>query len=140
MGRQKKMNKSIGAVGTYLKEMKAEDARRMQDQEYKSQVKAQKEEEIKKGLCTHTKRISKHPFQEPALEVVSDAADRTTLREAPKLSAVNTCMDSFYRRNMLEAPPPNSRANARFMKKRVRKIVTKNRYIAKERRDPGWLL
>merc|ERR1711964_508857 len=138
--RNKKLSKSIGEVGTYLKEIKAEDSRRTQDKEYKLQVKAQQEEEVKKGLCTMTKRISKHAYQEPALEVVSDAADRSTLREAAKVSAVNTCMDSFYRRNILEAPPPNSRANARFMKKRVRKIVQKNRYIAKERRDPGWLL
>ena len=46
---------------------------------------------------------------------------------APQVSAIRTCADSYYRRNMLEARPENSRANARFLQKRVRKAEKSNR-------------
>jgi hypothetical protein len=138
--KQKKLDKSVGEVGAILKGFKSKDAERTAQKAYEAEAKAKEEEDIRAGRITKVPRLGRNKYAEAPLEVVYDADERRTLRSAAKVSAIQTCADSYYRRNMLEARPENSRANARFLQKRVRKAVNKNRFVAKEYRDKSLLL
>jgi len=138
--KQKKLDKSVGEVGAILKGFKATEAERAAQKAYEAEAKAKEEEDIRAGRVTKVPRIGKNKYEEAPLEVVYDADERRTLRSATKVSAIRTCADSYYRRNMLEARPENSRANARFLQKRVRKAEKSNRFVAKEYRDKSLLL
>merc|ERR1719265_2734232 len=138
--KQKKRDNSIGEVGAIMKEVKTKAQLRAEQKEYAAQKRVEEETEVRAGRLTKAPRVGKHQFVETPLEVVYDAEDRKQIRVAAKVSAIQTCADSYYRRNMLEAKPENSRANARFLQKRVRKAVKANRHIAKEYRDKSLLL
>jgi len=138
--KEKKMLKSIGKTKEMLTAMKTEAGIAAEKRAYGDQVKAQEAEEIKSGHLTKNKRVSKHVFEEAPVEVVYDAEGRKTLREISKVSAIKTHVDSFYRRNMMDAPAPNSRANARKVLKRVRKAKMKNKYVAQEMKDRSLLM
>jgi len=138
--KQKKLDKSIGEVGRHYKEIKEHEVVKSNENAYNAGVKKAEEAEIRSGKMTKTPRVGANKFVEAPIEVVPDAANRKTVREAAKVSAIRTVADSFYRRNMLEAPPLNSRANARRVQKRVRKANMKDRHIAAEYRDKSLLL
>jgi hypothetical protein len=138
--KQKKLDKSVGEVGAILKGFKAKDSERAAQKAYAADAKAKEEEDVRSGRITKVPRVGKNKYEEAPLEVVYDADERRTLRSATKVSAIRTCADSYYRRNMLEARPENSRANARFLQKRVRKANNSNRFVAKEYRDKSLLL
>jgi hypothetical protein len=138
--KQKKLDKSVGEVGAIIKAFKSKDAEREAQKAFETEAKAKEEEDIRAGRLTKVPRIGRNTYEEAPIEVVYDADERRTLRSATKVSAIRTCADSYYRRNMLEARPENSRANARFLQKRVRKAEKKNRFVAKEYRDKSLLL
>lgn len=138
--KQRKLDKSIGEVGRVKKDLTKKDDMDSQFREQRAKKKAEEEERERKGSKVNAKRIGKHTFQPGALEVVYDADSRKTVREAAKVSAISTCAESYYRRNMLEATPENSRANARRVMKRVRKAKVKNRYVDPLMRDQSLLL
>jgi hypothetical protein len=138
--RQKKQDKSIGEVGRYLKEIRSTDTEQTQQRAYRKEVHEQEAREIRAGALVKTPRVGRNSFAAAPLEVIWDASERSTVREAAKTSAIRTIADSYYRRNLLEAPPANSRANARRVQKRIRKEKLKNKYVAKEYRDKSLLL
>eukprot|EP00933_Yihiella_yeosuensis_P039958 TRINITY_DN3415_c0_g1_i1.p1 TRINITY_DN3415_c0_g1~~TRINITY_DN3415_c0_g1_i1.p1 ORF type:complete len:469 (+),score=126.80 TRINITY_DN3415_c0_g1_i1:62-1408(+) len=104
---QQKLEKSVGEVGTILKEMKQQEAMHAERRRYKQQLRSQRTlTENSGGEVSSARRIGRLKFREEDVAVPDSTSLGSGLRSMPlKASAVKDRITSIMRRGLLPAIP-----------------------------------
>merc|ERR1712217_725983 len=134
---QKRLDKSVGTIGTVLKEMKEEETHRQTRRAYKKELRAKRKElEEKTGEVPRNRRLGKDKFSEDAIVVPDAVAAKNGLRAMPlKGCAVKERLSSIVRRGMLDARPEATHGEVDRRKRKNNKLKLSRKYMSPLLRD-----
>lgn len=134
---QRKLEKSVGDLGSIQKEIKEDLEMQKQRRDYKLENRRKRKElEEKEGVVPKTRRLGRTKFQEEALVIPDTEAAAKGLRAMPlKTNAVKDRMSSIVRRGMLPAPIEATRGAVVRGRKKNNKVKNGRKYISPLMRD-----
>jgi len=140
--RQKRLEKSVGEVGSILKEMKEEAELGENRKRYHASLQSEKRRlEEQEGVVGKRRRLGRTVFAERALVIPDAEAAKKGLRAAKlKDSAIHERISSIVRRGLTCAPPEGSRSEVVRHNKRNSRLKKGRKYISKHMRGKGSLL
>lgn len=137
---QKKLGKSVGAIGTILKEMKSKVEEGKAKTALKKEAKAREKELEKKGIIKKMK-IGRIYYEEAGPDIGGAEDGKRGLRAAPLQSlACQDRMNSIYRQGKLQQPPANSKLQMHRIKKHTRAKLVRRKFVSPLLKGEGNLL
>lgn len=131
---QRKLDKSVGEVGSILKEMKETSEWQKDRREYKVSLRKKRLDLEAKGLVGPT-RIGRTKFAEEDM-VVPEPPANGGLRSMPlKASAIRDRISSIMRRGMLPAPPVATSSEVIRRKNKSNKLKNSRKFMSPLLRD-----
>mmetsp|Transcript_47554 Transcript_47554/g.83640 ORF Transcript_47554/g.83640 Transcript_47554/m.83640 type:complete len:420 (-) Transcript_47554:96-1355(-) len=129
---QKRLEKSVGQVGSLLKDMKDRSEWEEKRREYRESMRTKSRElEATAGVLPKKRRLGGAKFEEEAAVIPDAAAAAKGLRAMPlQGGAVKERLASVMRRGLLPAHPENSKDQANRVKKRVSRAKQKKKVIS----------
>lgn len=134
---QKLLQKSVGEVGSILKDMKEQDELNKQKKEYKESMRRKRKElEASEGVVPKHRKIGGGRFAEEAALLPDTEAAAKGLRAMPlKTSAVKERLSSIVRRGLLPAPNEANKEQRNRLKKRSNRQNNKRKFISPLAKD-----
>eukprot|EP00932_Pfiesteria_piscicida_P018297 SRR837773.5153.p1 GENE.SRR837773.5153~~SRR837773.5153.p1 ORF type:complete len:251 (-),score=18.79 SRR837773.5153:121-873(-) len=130
---QHQLCKSVGEVGSILKEMKEREDWLQERKRYKQeQRKLRTQLEASEGIVPSTRRLGRTKFAEDAIVVPDSEAAAKGLRAMPlpKGSAVRERLSSIVRRGLLPAMPDATRSETIRHKKKLGKLKRSRKFVS----------
>jgi len=134
---QKLLAKSVGEVGSILKEMKEKDELQKARKEYKESMRRKRKElEASEGVVPKHRKLGSGRFAEEAALLPDTEAAAKGLRAMPlKSSAVKERLSSIVRRGLLPPPNESSKEQRNRHKKRSNRQNNKRKFISPLMKD-----
>lgn len=135
---QRKLDKSVGTIGTVLKEMGQEDAERKSKKAYRQEQREKRKElEAKSGEIANTRRLGKdRGYREDAMVIPDAESGKNGLRAMSlKGSAVKERLSSIVRRGMIDARPEATHGEVDRRKRKNNKLKLSRKYMSPLLRD-----
>lgn len=137
---QKKLGKSVGAIGTLLKDMKAKADDSTTKTAFVKEAKARDKELEKKGIIKKMK-IGRIYYEDKTADIGRVDDGKRGLRAMPLQSlAIGDRMSSVYRRGMLQQPPASSKLQMHRLKKFTRAKLVRRKFVSPLLKGEGSLL
>lgn len=128
---QKKLEKSVGELGSIFKEMKEKQQWQQERREYREDLKRKHKQLEASGELPASKRLGRTKFMEEALDVPDAEAAGRGLRAMPlKASAVKDRLSSILRRGLLPAPPEALRSEVIRRKAKAGKLKRSRKFVS----------
>jgi len=128
---QRKLEKTVGEVGSYLQGMKQKGEWEQNRKQYKeSMLETRKQLEATEGVVPKKRKIGGGEFVEDAT-VMPDMAAGPALRSMPlRTSAVRERLMSVSRRGLLPPPASNSKQTKSWLKKKNNKLRNSRKFMS----------
>lgn len=137
---EKKLGKSVGAIGTMLKDMKAKTEESKVKKASNKEAKAKEKELEKKGIVKKMK-IGRIYYEETGADIGGAEDGSKGLRAAPLQSlAIQDRMNSVFRRGMLQQPPASTKLQMHRIKKHTRAKLVRRKFVSPLLKGEGNLL
>lgn len=129
--KEKKLSKSVGAIGSMLKEMKTKSEDSKTKAAFNKEAKARDKELEKKGIIKKMK-IGRIYYEEKSADIPESAdAGKKGLRAVSlRGQAIEDRISSVFRRGMLQQPPASSKLQMHRIKKHTRAKLVKRKFIS----------
>jgi nucleolar protein 53 len=127
---EKKLGKSVGAIGSMLKDMKSKAEKTKSKAALKEETKSKEKELEKKGIIKKMK-IGRIYYEEKGADIGGVEDGKKGLRAAPlQTLAIQDRMNSVFRRGMLQQPPAATKLQMHRIKKHTRARVVRRKFIS----------